>query len=170
MTRRDDLPTEIQISEAELTVMTRELDDIHNDSMSQVRENMAGVADRIASVTRTVANRRTFLLGGCWFFTVNLLDRRCRLLTEHTRCAKRRGSLRRATHLRSTPWWCCPIIFTRFGHCRPTMPFSLRWRLIKIAFAQAIPASCASSSESNRSRTPEVQMSLLPWMMVPPPA
>jgi len=64
VTRRDDLPTEIQISEAELTVMTRELDDIHNDSMSQVRENMAGVADRIASVTRTVANRRTFLLGG----------------------------------------------------------------------------------------------------------
>jgi hypothetical protein len=64
VTRRDDLPTEIQISEAELTVMTRELDDMHNDSMAQVRQNMSGVSDRIATVTRTVANRRTFLLSG----------------------------------------------------------------------------------------------------------
>jgi REP element-mobilizing transposase RayT len=27
--------------------------------------------------------RRAFLLGGCWFFTVNLLDRRQSLLVDH---------------------------------------------------------------------------------------
>jgi putative transposase len=27
--------------------------------------------------------RRAFAPGGCWFFTVNLLDRRRRLLTDH---------------------------------------------------------------------------------------
>jgi hypothetical protein len=27
--------------------------------------------------------RRVFTPGGCWFFTVNLLDRRRRLLTDH---------------------------------------------------------------------------------------
>jgi hypothetical protein len=57
-------PSEIAISEAELTAMTRELDDMHQDSMSNVKRNMAEVSDRIASATRTVANRRTFLLGG----------------------------------------------------------------------------------------------------------
>jgi hypothetical protein len=28
--------------------------------------------------------RRAFVPGGCWFFTVNLFDRRTRLLTDHT--------------------------------------------------------------------------------------
>ncbi|MGY3448017.1 REP element-mobilizing transposase RayT [Bradyrhizobium sp. USDA 4353] len=27
--------------------------------------------------------RRTFVPGGCWFFTINILDRRLRLLIEH---------------------------------------------------------------------------------------
>jgi hypothetical protein len=60
----DNLPTEMQISEGELTAMTAQLDDMHTDSMTQVRQNMAGVTDRIASATRTVASRRIFLLGG----------------------------------------------------------------------------------------------------------
>lgn len=62
MTARD--VNEIAISEAELTSMTRDLDEMHQDSMHQVGQNMAMVADKIASVTRNVANRRTFLLGG----------------------------------------------------------------------------------------------------------
>jgi putative transposase len=27
--------------------------------------------------------RRAFVPGGCWFFTINLLERRRRLLTDH---------------------------------------------------------------------------------------
>jgi putative transposase len=41
--------------------------------------------------------RRAFVPGGCWFFTVNLLDRRRRLLTDHIdglRAATRRTQLR----------------------------------------------------------------------------
>lgn len=64
MSRRHSNPNEIAISEAELSAMTRELDDMHQDSMHQVRQNMALVSDKIASATRNVANRRTFLLGG----------------------------------------------------------------------------------------------------------
>ena len=37
--------------------------------------------------------RRAFVPGGCWFFTVNLLDRRRRLLTDHI------DALREATRL-----------------------------------------------------------------------
>lgn len=64
MTGRIENPSEIAISEHELNAMTRELDDMHQDSMSLVRSNMAEVTDRIAAATRAVANRRTFLLGG----------------------------------------------------------------------------------------------------------
>jgi hypothetical protein len=40
--------------------------------------------------------RRAFAPGGCWFFTVNLLDRRGRLLTDHI------VALREATRLTQT--------------------------------------------------------------------
>jgi hypothetical protein len=55
---------EIAISEAELSAMTRELDDMHNDSMAEVRRNMEMVTDKVAAATRNVANRRSFLFGG----------------------------------------------------------------------------------------------------------
>jgi hypothetical protein len=59
-----ETPSEIAISEHELHAMTNELDDMHQDSMGDVRESMAALTERVAGVTRTVANRRTFLLGG----------------------------------------------------------------------------------------------------------
>jgi hypothetical protein len=37
---------------------------MHQDSMSDVRESMASLTDRVLSATKTAANRRTFLLGG----------------------------------------------------------------------------------------------------------
>lgn len=57
-------PPEIAISEAELRSMTNSLDEMHRESMSEVRDSMAALTDRVMSVTRTVANRRVFLLGG----------------------------------------------------------------------------------------------------------
>jgi Ferritin-like domain len=59
-----EIPTEIAISEHELSAMTRELDDMHQSSMSDVRASMAALTDRVVSMTGTFANRRTFLLGG----------------------------------------------------------------------------------------------------------
>jgi putative transposase len=37
--------------------------------------------------------RRAFVAGGCWFFTVNLLERRNTLLVDHM-AAKQDGGLR----------------------------------------------------------------------------
>lgn len=59
-----ETPAEMAISERELRSMTDALDDMHQDSMSEVRHNMAAVSDKIAAAARTSANRRTFLLGG----------------------------------------------------------------------------------------------------------
>ena len=85
--------------------------------------------------------RRAFVPGGCWFFTVNLLDRRRRLLTEHI------DALRAATRLTQTrhPFTIdAMVVLPDHIHAVWTLPpddtgFSLRWRLIKIAFAQAVP-------------------------------
>jgi hypothetical protein len=59
-----DTPSEMAISESELRSMTSALDEMHQESMTDVRESMASLTDRVMSVTRTVANRRVFLLGG----------------------------------------------------------------------------------------------------------
>jgi hypothetical protein len=61
---REEIPAEIAISEGELRSMTRSLDEMHQESMSDVRSSMAALSDRISSATGSIANRRVFLLGG----------------------------------------------------------------------------------------------------------
>jgi hypothetical protein len=51
------------ISENELSGMTRDLDEMHQESMGQVRDNMASLTERLSSVAQTHASRRNFLLG-----------------------------------------------------------------------------------------------------------
>jgi hypothetical protein len=58
------VPDEMQISEAEVSAMTRGLDEMHQDSLSQVEHNMNSVGERLAALRHTAATRRTFLLGG----------------------------------------------------------------------------------------------------------
>ena len=85
--------------------------------------------------------RRAFAPGGCWFFTVNLLDRRRSLLVDHIdalRAATRRTKARHPFTIDAM------VVLPDHIHAVWTLPeddadFSLRWRLIKIAFAQAIP-------------------------------
>jgi putative transposase len=85
--------------------------------------------------------RRDFAPGGCWFFTVNLLDRRRRLLTDHI------AALREATRRTQTrhPFTVdAMVVLPDHIHAVWTLPpgdadFSLRWRLIKIDFAKAVP-------------------------------
>jgi hypothetical protein len=45
--------------------------------------------------------RRNFLGGGCYFFTVNLADRRARLLTDHI--AALRSAFRDVQHVTPSP-------------------------------------------------------------------
>ena len=80
-----------------------------------------------------VAYRRYYLKGGTWFFTVNLRNRKSRLLTEHI------GTLRHAilTIKRRKPFYIDAwVILPEHLHCIWTLPgddsdFSARWRDIK---------------------------------------
>src|ERR1700753_4251540 len=49
------------IGEGELRSLTRSLDEMHNESMLDVRRSMASMSDRLRS---SVPSRRGFLLGG----------------------------------------------------------------------------------------------------------
>lgn len=61
MNARDNDP--IAISERELTSMTSDLKDMHEDSMVQVRDNMASLTDRLAGIAQSQASRRSLLFG-----------------------------------------------------------------------------------------------------------
>jgi REP-associated tyrosine transposase len=85
--------------------------------------------------------RRAFVPGACWFFTVNLLERRNTLLVD------RIDALRDAvvTTRKRYPFMIDAfVVLPDHIHAMWTLPpgdadFSLRWRLIKSRFAQAIP-------------------------------
>lgn len=85
--------------------------------------------------------RRWYAPGGCWFFTVNLLDRRKRLLVEHVDALREAT----ATTMRRHPFRIDAfVVLPDHLHAIWTLPeddtdFSTRWRLIKTRFAMAIP-------------------------------
>jgi len=85
--------------------------------------------------------RRNFIPGGSYFFTVNLADRRSRLLTENI------GLLRSAfRYARERHAFTIDAIVVLPGHLHTiwSLPegdcdFALRWRLIKSAFSRELP-------------------------------
>jgi putative transposase len=85
--------------------------------------------------------RRNFIPGASYFFTVNLADRRLRLLTEYI------GSLRTAfREVRARHPFTIDAIVVLPDHLHAiwTLPdadadFALRWRLIKSTFSRALP-------------------------------
>ncbi len=85
--------------------------------------------------------RRAFVPGGCWFFTVNLLKRRNTLLVDHIDAL--RDAVER-TRKRYPFIMDAVVVLPDHIHAIWTLPpgdsdFSLRWRLIKSRFAQALP-------------------------------
>jgi putative transposase len=85
--------------------------------------------------------RRASVPGGCWFFTVNLLERRQTLLVDHVADLRAAIAATRETY---------PFIIDAFVvlpdhlHTIWSLPpgdsdFSTRWRLIKNRFARALP-------------------------------
>jgi REP-associated tyrosine transposase len=85
--------------------------------------------------------RRAFVPGGCWFFTVNLLERRNALLVD--RIEMLRDAVQR-TRERYPFAIDAFVVLPDHIHAVWTLPpgdadFSLRWRLIKSRFAQDIP-------------------------------
>jgi putative transposase len=85
--------------------------------------------------------RRNLLAGGCFFFTVNLLDRRSDLLVAQInllRDAVRQAQLRAPFTIDA---W---VVLPDHMHCLWTLPegdadFPARWRAIKTAFSKALP-------------------------------
>ena len=97
--------------------------------------------------------RRNRVPGGTYFFTVNQLDRRRRLLIEHIevlRSAMRGVRNRQPFHIDA---W---VVLPDHLHCLWTLPpgdtdYSGRWRAIKKAFSKALPET-ESLSEVRRAR------------------
>ena len=85
--------------------------------------------------------RRIFVAGGCWFFTVNLLDRTSRLLVE--RIDALRDAVRETQ--RRFPFEIdAMVVLPDHIHAIWSLPendcdFPLRWRQIKIRFSKSIP-------------------------------
>jgi putative transposase len=87
--------------------------------------------------------RRTFVDGGCWFFTVNLEDRRQRLLTEHFDLLHEAAAKARSRRPFDINAW---VVLPDHMHAVWTLPpgdsdFPTRWRLIKTFFSKALPVN-----------------------------
>jgi putative transposase len=85
--------------------------------------------------------RRNFIRGGSYFFTVNLADRRLRLLTENIGRLRAAFRYTRARHSFAVE---AIVILPDHLHAIWTLPagdsdFALRWRLIKSAFSRGLP-------------------------------
>jgi len=84
--------------------------------------------------------RRAFVPGGCWFFTVDLLERRRTLLVDHIATLREAVAMTRRGH----PFMIdAMVVLPDHLHAVWTLPpgdcdFSTRWRLIKTCFARAL--------------------------------
>jgi len=91
--------------------------------------------------------RRAFVPGGCWFFTVNLLNRRHALLVDHISLLRNAVAKTRQRYPFEINAF---VILPDHLHAIWTLPpgdsdFSIRWRLIKTHFAKALPRQEAQS-------------------------
>ncbi len=87
--------------------------------------------------------RRNLVPGGTYFFTVNLLERRKRLLVDEVDALREAVRLARAKRPFHIDAW---VVLPDHMHAVWTLPpgdgdYSGRWRAIKIAFAKALPAT-----------------------------
>ena len=87
------------------------------------------------------AYRRPHIPGGCFFFTVNLLERRSDLLVRHIEELRAAVRACRAARPFDIDAW---VILPDHMHCVWTLPpgdmdFAGRWRAIKSAFSRHMP-------------------------------
>jgi putative transposase len=85
--------------------------------------------------------RRNFAAGGCFFFTVNLAERRLRLLTEHIASLRAAFRATRTRHPFATD---AIVVLPDHLHTIWTLPegdgdFAVRWNLIKGGFTRGLP-------------------------------
>jgi len=92
--------------------------------------------------------RRSFIAGGCFFFTVTLRDRRSTLLTDHIELLRRCVRTVRRAHPFAIDAW---VVLPDHMHCIWTLPngaidYPTRWRLIKLLFSRDLPNISERSS------------------------
>jgi putative transposase len=85
--------------------------------------------------------RRAYVPGGCWFFTVNLLERRLSLLVDHIDLLRESVARTRRKYAFDIDAF---VVLPDHMHAIWMLPpddadFSVRWRLIKTAFAKSLP-------------------------------
>jgi putative transposase len=85
--------------------------------------------------------RRAFAPGGCWFFTVNLLERRQTLLVDHVDALRDAIAATRESYPFTIDAF---VVLPDHLHAIWSLPagdsdFSMRWRLVKNRFARALP-------------------------------
>ena len=102
------------------------------------------------------AYRRNFIPGGCFFFTVNLADRRLRLLTENVETLRSAFREIRQRHPFTID---AMVVLPDHLHAVWTMPegdrdFAKRWRLIKSTFSRnfAVGEPISASRAAKRAR------------------
>src|SRR6266550_4651701 len=98
--------------------------------------------------------RRNLLAGGTYFFTVNLADRRLRLLTKNIECLRAAFCYTRRLHPFTIE---AIVVLPDHLHTIWTMPegdsdFAVRWALIKAGFSRALPAWESISASRLRKR------------------
>jgi len=86
------------------------------------------------------AYRRNFVPGGCFFFTVNLAERKLSLLTDHVELLR---TAFRETYLRHPFTIDAVVVLPDHLHAVWTLPegdadFAMRWQLIKSAFSRGL--------------------------------
>ncbi|HTZ70851.1 MAG TPA: transposase, partial [Acetobacteraceae bacterium] len=82
--------------------------------------------------------RRNLVPGGCFFFTVNLRDRRADTLVRHIDALRQAVRVTRANQPFEIDAW---VVLPDHMHCLWTLPpgdadFPSRWRAIKISFSK----------------------------------
>ncbi len=97
--------------------------------------------------------RRNFVPGDSYFFTVNLADRRSRLLTDHIDLLRAAFRAVRSRHPFTIE---AVVVLPDHLHAIWTLPegdegFATRWRLIKATFSRALPVG-ERVSASRRSK------------------
>ncbi|MFC7291907.1 REP-associated tyrosine transposase [Hirschia litorea] len=94
--------------------------------------------------------RRLHVPGGTYFFTVNLANRRARLLVDHIHALRAAWKQTQNERPFETIAVC---VLPEHLHCIWQLPgddddFATRWRLIKSRFSKALPTTC--DTEKNR--------------------
>ena len=103
--------------------------------------------------------RRNFVAGGCYFFTVNLLERQRSLLTDHIDLLRESVRRVRRLHPFHIDAW---VVLPDHLHCIWTLPpdtddFPVRWRLIKLLFSKSLPRTERLSVTACRTRKADLR-------------